>query len=123
MVWSAPVKDLTSWTNPGVAYPRKGVGNPLGFRCMWAPDCAKGADGRYYLYYCFDFDNRIFVAVSDKPDRDFSFYGYVHHNDGTLYGKGKKDIMCFDPCVFVDDDGEVYLYSGEPEKNAQRARD
>jgi len=112
VVWSAPVNDLTNWTNPGVAYSRKGVRNRLGFRCMWAPDCIKGADGKYYLYYCFDFDNRICVAVSDKPDKDFIFYGYVRHKDGMLYGKGEKDIMCFDPAAFVDDDGEVYLYSG-----------
>lgn len=111
-VWSAPVNDLTDWSNNGVAYRRRGVRNKLGLRCMWAPDCAKGADGRYYLYYCFDFDNRICVAVSDKPDKDFKFYGYVRHADGTFYGKGKKDIMCFDPAIFVDDDGEVYLYTG-----------
>lgn len=112
VVWSAPVDDLSNWTNPGVAYSRRGVRNPLGFRCIWAPDCVRGSDEKYYLYYCFGFDNRICVAVSDKPDQGFAFYGYVHHKDGTLYGKGKKDIMCFDPGAFVDDGGEVYLYSG-----------
>lgn len=112
VVWSAPINDLSHWTNKGVAYRRKGVRNKLGFRCMWAPDCAKGADGRYYLFYCFGFDNRVCVAVSREPDIGFEFYGYVHYKDGTLYGKGKKDIMCFDPAIFVDDDGEVYLYSG-----------
>ena len=70
------------------------------------------AERRYYLYYSFNFDNRICVAVSDRPDGPFTFYGYVRHPDGVCYGKGKKDIMCFDPAVFVDDDGEVYLYSG-----------
>lgn len=112
VVWSAPIEDLSNWTNKGVSYRRRGVRNKLGFRCLWAPDCAKGADGRYYLYYCFDFDNLICVAVSEKPDGPFVFYNYIRHKDGTLYGKGKKDIMCFDPAVLVDDDGEVYLYSG-----------
>lgn len=112
VVWSAPVTDLSNWTNTGVAYKRRGVRNKIGFRCMWAPDCAKASDGKYYLYYCFDFDNRICVAVSDFPDKEFTFYGYVKHKDGTLYGKGKNDIMCFDPAIFVDDDGQVYLYSG-----------
>lgn len=111
VVWSAPVDDLSDWSNGGVAYKRRGVRNRLGLRCMWAPDCVK-VGGKYYLYYCFDFDNRICVAVSDKPDRGFAFLGYVRHRDGTLYGKGKEDIMCFDPGVFTDDDGEVYLYSG-----------
>lgn len=112
VVWSAPVTDLSTWTNSGVAYKRRGVRNRIGFRCMWAPDCAKAPNGKYYLYYCFDFDNRICVAVSDSPDKNFTFYGYVKHKDGTFYGKGENDIMCFDPAIFVDDDGQAYLYSG-----------
>ena len=110
--WSAPVNDLSKWTCKGVSYPRRGVRNRLGIRCMWAPDCTRGTDGRYYLYYCFDFDNRTCVAVSDAPDGPFTFYGYVHHEDGTMYGQGPKDIMCFDPGVFTDEDGQTYLYSG-----------
>lgn len=112
IVWSAPVTDLSDWSNRGVSYRRRGVHNRWGFRCLWAPDCTRGTDGRYYLYYCFDFDNRICVAVSDLPDGPFVFYGCVHHSDGTYYGRGKQDIMCFDPAVFTDDDGQTYLYSG-----------
>ncbi len=110
--WSADVRDLRDWSNCGVSYRRRGKFNPTGFKCMWAPDCVRGADGRYYLYYCFGFENRICVAVSDRPDTGFKFYGVVRHADGTLYGKGEKDIMCFDPGAFVDDDGSVWLYSG-----------
>ncbi len=112
VVWSAPAEDLSRWSTNGVAYRRRGVGNPLGLRCMWAPDCAAGGDGRYYLYYCFNFDNRICVAVAQKPDGPFAFYGYVRHADGTLYGRADTDILCFDPGVFRDDDGQIYLYSG-----------
>lgn len=79
---------------------------------MWAPDCTQGADGRYYLYFCFDFQNKVNVLVSDAPDGPFRYYGEVRHLDGTLYGQGKDDIMCFDPAIFRDDDGSVYLYSG-----------
>lgn len=112
VVWSAPVKDLSQWSNHGISYHRRGVRNRLGFRCMWAPDCTMGPDGRFYLYYCFDFDNRICAAVSTQPDGPFAFYGYVKHADGTFYGEGHKDIMCFDPGVFTDDDRQTYLYSG-----------
>lgn len=112
VVWSAPMDDLSQWSNRGVSYRRRGVHNQLGYRCMWAPDCTVGSDGRYYLYYCFDFDNRICVAVSHQPDGPFTFHGYVKHSDGTLYGHGPKDIMCFDPGVFTDVDGQTYLYSG-----------
>lgn len=112
VVWSASVNDLSQWSNRGVSYRRRGVRNRMGFRCMWAPDCTQGADGRYYLYYCFDFDNRVCVAVSAQPDGPFQFLAYVKHQDGTLYGHGSKDIMCFDPGVFTDSDGQTYLYSG-----------
>ena len=112
VVWSAPAEDLSDWSNRGVSYRRQGKHNPLGFRCMWAPDCVKGPDGRFYLYYCFDFNNRISVAVSDQPDGPFRFYGDVQYPDGVLYGSGPDDIMCFDPAAFVDDDGQAYLYSG-----------
>lgn len=110
--WSAPEDDLSAWSNRGVSYRRWGVRNRLFYRCMWAPDCAKGPDGRYYLYYAFDFDNRLCVAVSGRPDGPYRFYGYVRHADGQLYGKGPRDIMVFDPAVFVDDDGQAYVYSG-----------
>jgi hypothetical protein len=112
VVWSAPVDDLSDWSFRTIAYKRRNVRNRLGFRCLWAPDCTKGVDGKYYLYFCYDFDNRICVAQSSNPDGPFSFIGYVRHENGTLYGKGKEDIMCFDPAVFTDTDGKTYLYSG-----------
>ena len=111
-VWSAAENDLADWKNEGIIYRRRGKFNRLGFKCIWAPDVVRGTDGKYYLYYCFGFKNYINVAVSDTPAGKFTFLGRVHHSDGTLYGKGKMDIMCFDPSAFVDDDGKVYLYSG-----------
>lgn len=111
-VWSAPVDDLSDWSCPGTAYARRGKGNRLGIRCMWAPDCVQGTDGRFYLYFSFDFHNQVNVLVSNRPDGPFQYYGVVRHPDGTRYGHGKQDIMCFDPGVFRDDDGSIYLYSG-----------
>lgn len=109
--WSAPADDLSGWTKSAYDYKRRGSHNPLGAHCLWASDCTRAPDGRYYLYYCFNFINYICCAVSEKPDGPFRFYGVVRHEDGTLYGKGKEDIMCFDPAVFTDD-GQTYLYSG-----------
>lgn len=110
--WSASETDLKNWSLKDRSYRRLGVGNRLGFRCMWAPDCVRGTDGKYYLYYSFDFNNRINVARCDTPDGKFVYCGYVKHKDGKPYGKGEGDIMCFDPAAFVDDDGRVYVYSG-----------
>jgi hypothetical protein len=112
VVWSAPIDDLSDWSYKTVAYKRRGKGNALKLKCLWAPDCTKGQDGRYYLYFCYAFENKICVAVSDKPDGPFAFWGYVRHQDGTLYGNKAGDIMCFDPAVFTDTDGKTYVYSG-----------
>ena len=110
--WSAPVNDLSAWAKSAYDYSRRGKRNPFGAHCLWAADCTRGTDGRYYLYYCFNFINYICVAVSDAPDGPFRFCGIVRHADGTPYGKGKGDIMCFDPAAFTDDDGQTYIYSG-----------
>jgi arabinoxylan arabinofuranohydrolase len=112
VVWSAPADDLSDWSNHGVSYLRKGPHNEDGKSCLWAPDCVRGVDGKYYLYFCYAFMNCVLVAVSENPDGPFKFYGEVRHPDGTLYGEGKKDSLCFDPGVFKDGDGQVYLYSG-----------
>ena len=111
--WSAPLSDLSSWTCSGVIYRKKqDPMNRLGIRILFAPDVAKGPDGRYYLYYAFDFLGAIGVAVCDTPDGQYRFYGHVHYPDGTVWGRRKGDEFPFDPAVLVDDDGRVYLYSG-----------
>ena len=111
-VWSAPLNDLSAWSCKKTALPRKNKFNRSGFKCMWAPDCTRGADGNYYLYFCFGFENRICVAKSAMPDGPFEIIGCVRHSDGRSYGKARGDVMCFDPAVFTDDDGVTYLYSG-----------
>ena len=84
VVWSAPVDDLGNWRCEGVSYrkdqdPLNGApyegdlpvidmpsGTPENPHLLYAPDVAKGPDGRYYLYYSIDFTNVISVAVSDE---------------------------------------------------------
>ena len=83
---------------------------------MYAPDVAQGIDGRYYLYYFLGYTSRIGVAVCDTPAGQFEFLDYVHYPDGTLLGE-KGEPLQFDPGVLVDDDGQVYLYTGFAPKN------
>ena len=103
--WSAPVTDLTDWRYEGIIY--KKTQDPRmanGKHELWAPDVVRGKDGRYYLYYCPDDKIRsIGVAVCDTPAGSYEFYGLV---------KDANDGIAFDPGIFVDDDGEIYLYSG-----------
>lgn len=69
---------------------------------MWAPDCVF-KNGTYYFY--FPHKNKkgvweIGVATSKKPASDFKLQGYV---------KGMNKFC--DPGVFLDDDGQVYMYA------------
>ncbi|WP_368482972.1 family 43 glycosylhydrolase [Bacillus sp. MRMR6] len=117
--WSAPVDNLSDWRYEGIIYRKKqDPMNKLGFYHMYAPDVAKGLDGRYYLYYGLNFLSVIAVAVCDTPAGKFEFYGYVSHPEGDILCNKKGDPFLFDPGVLVDDDGRVYLYSGfAPKKN------
>ncbi len=110
--WSAPVNDLSDWKYEGVIYQK--TQDPMGGndKKLFAPDVQKGVDGRYYLYYAFDFLGVIAVAVCDSPAGKYEFYGHVHYQDGTLLGGREGDGFQYDPGVFIDDDGKVYLYSG-----------
>ena len=99
--------DLITWKDHGeilhssqVEWGRKEGG------FMWAPDCAY-KNGVYYFYFphltekSFRGNWNIGVATSTKPTSDFKVQGYV---------KGLKPLI--DPCVFIDDDGQAYLYQG-----------
>ena len=106
--WSAPVNDLADWKFEGVSY--KKTQDPLnkdGKLYLYAPDVAKGHDGRFYLYYCVNGHNIISVAVSDSPAGPFEFHGHVTWADGSVPEVGLK----FDPAILVEDSGN-YLYYG-----------
>ena len=112
--WSAPVTDLTDWRYEGVIY--KKTQDPRmadGKHELWAPDVVQGKDGRYYLYYCPDDKIKsIGVAVCDTPAGKYEFYGLVKDAKGGILGERPGDTIQFDPGVFLDDDGQIYLYSG-----------
>ena len=112
--WSAPVDDLTDWRYEGVIFRKtQDPRMPNGEHQMWAPDVVRGKDGRYYLFYCPD-DKilSIGVAVCDEPAGSYAFHGLVHDKDDGVIGERPGDLIAFDPGVFIDDDGEIYLYSG-----------
>lgn len=109
--WSAPLDDLGNWHFHGVIYrANQDPKNPKGNTNMNAPDVVQGIDGRYYLYYQMSVLTCTAVAVSDKPEGPYEFYGYVEKN-GVPYGN-KGEPFCFDPGVLVDDDGRIWLYVG-----------
>ncbi len=115
-IWSAPVNDLSDWSSNGINY--RAEQDPLSEKTnrkyLYAPDCVKGNDGRYYLYYSISgekgrggYHGPISVAVCDTPDGKYEFYGHVKFADGTIC----KRFVPFDPAV-INDDGTIRLYYG-----------
>lgn len=114
--YSAPIDDLSNWTSKGINY--SSSQDPLSLKTnrkyMYAPDCVRGNDGKYYLYYCLSgerghggYFGPISVARCDVPDGKYEFYGYVKNPDGTIHNEN----VCFDPAV-MNDDGIIRLYYG-----------
>lgn len=114
VAYSASIYDLTSWRFEGYTFYRaqdpRYKENENNY--LYAPDVVKGKDGRYYLYYCLNPHHEIGVAVCDQPAGKYQFYGLVKYRDGVILGQKENDWVQFDPGVFIDDDGRIYLYSG-----------
>lgn len=99
------VFSLTSLDGPvtdhGVALALEDV--PWAARQLWAPDAAE-RNGMYYLYFPARDRQGIFrigVAVSRVPEGPF-----------TADTEPIARSYSIDPCCFVDDDGQAYLYFG-----------
>jgi len=73
---------------------------------MWAPDCIE-RNGKYYFYFptspndttAYGRGFRVGVAVGDKPTGPF-----------IPQVEPIKDVRGIDPNVFIDKDGQAYLY-------------
>lgn len=99
--------NMVNWTD---------YGSPLSLEDFsWADENAWAAqciyrNGKYYFYICANHKelNRmaIGVAVADSPTGPF-----VPPYDEPLVAANWGDI---DPSVFIDDDGQAYLYWGNP---------
>ena len=100
--WSS--KDLVAWKNQGVIldFPRDLTWAKVR---AWAPAIAT-KNGKYYFY--FSADQNIGVAVADSPVGPFK-----DALGKPLVAKGAFAAQIIDPMVFVDDDGEAYLYFGQ----------
>lgn len=101
--------DMKSWHDAGVIF------NPLrqttwAKSAAWAPDCVERG-GKYYLYYPTD-KRHIGVAVGDSPRGPFR--DPLGH---PLLSIDSPGVVCdrdfIDPAVFIDDDGQAYLFCGQ----------
>ena len=98
--------DMVNWTEHGV------IASLKDFRWVpydngaWAPQCVR-RNNKFYLYCPMPNGIGIGVLVSDSP------YGPFKDPIGKpLIKNGVQDI---DPTVLIDDDGQAYLYWGNPD--------
>lgn len=100
--------NLTNWIDHGIIlsqYDAKWIDTTT--YSMWAPDCIE-KNGKYYFYFpaisnYTDSTGRkkfsIGVAIADKPEGP-----YIPQSEPI------KGIIGIDPNVFIDKDGQAYLY-------------
>ena len=121
--WSAPLDCLADWRYEGVIFPKnRDPRNPEGKHNLYAPDVVCGRDGKYYLFYCLEPFPEMSVAVCDTPAGEYEFYGFVRYADGRLLGS-EGDACQFDPSLLIDDDGKIYLYSGNAYREKGKPND
>lgn len=99
--------NLTDWTDHGMIVTQNEVPwvKPDSYS-MWAPDCIE-RNGKYYFYFpsnpkdtvTYGKGFTIGVAVADKPEGPFK------PESAPIKGVGG-----IDPNVFIDKDGQAYLY-------------
>ncbi len=96
-------EDMVNWTDHG---------SPAGLHTFswstdnaWAPQCVE-RNGQFYLYVPLNNNTgaKIGVAVADSPFGPFT--------DAIGRELVQNGSMAIDPTVFVDDDGQAYLYWG-----------
>lgn len=95
--------DLVNWHVEQFSFATKGIGKQTGYtdQILYAPDCIYH-NGKYYLYYCLAGGGEDEgVAVASSP--------YGPFKDARVI----KGIRGIDPSVFVDDDGQAYLFWGQ----------
>lgn len=110
--------DMRKWKDHGIAFSLNDI--CWAKKEAWAPDCMK-RNGKYYFYYPVE-HSKIGVAISNKP------YGpFKDPLDSALIHDDSDGVICnrdfIDPAVFIDDDGQAYLYMGQLVVNAIKLKE
>lgn len=93
--------DLSTWEDHGVVLDVNDVAWATEY--MWAPDCAY-KDGTYYFYFpAKNADGEFQIGVATSPLPSGPFIPEIEPIAGSF---------SVDPAVFIDDDGQAYMYFG-----------
>ncbi len=105
--------NLSDWTELGAVFvPAR---DSWGVTSLWAPEVVE-KDGIFYMYYSaknsVTGDMGIGVATGTSPEGPFKeIEGTI---DGVTYSRLTMPIdfgfPCIDPSLFIDDNGDIYLY-------------
>ncbi|GAB4005219.1 hypothetical protein GCM10029992_52480 [Glycomyces albus] len=109
---TAPDNDPAAWTHHGAVLDLADFSWAGGN--AWASEVVEGPDGRYYYFVSVDGHTddgwmNIGVAVADDP-----LGPYEDAIGGPLVSDStpNSSALNIDPTVFIDDDGQIYLYWG-----------
>ncbi len=100
--------DMVNWTDHGQVFNAKEDTYWAGL--AYAPACIE-RNGKFYLYFP-DGASSIGVAVADLPEGPFTDPLGRSLVSRSTPGVTDKVAWIFDPAVFIDDDGQAYLYFG-----------
>jgi hypothetical protein len=97
--------NLTDWTDHGVIVSQSKVSwvDSTSFS-MWAPDCIE-KNGKYYFYFPAGMKagtgrgSSVGVAIADNPAGPY-----------TPQAEPIKNLRGIDPALFIDKDGQAYIY-------------
>jgi arabinoxylan arabinofuranohydrolase len=104
--------DMETWTDHGIALSLSDV--KWAEKYAWAPDC-HFKNGKYYFYFPTDQDY-IGVAVGKSPGGPFEDpLGKPIITRDTPGVKATRDLI--DPAIFIDEDGQAYLFFGQNDVN------
>ncbi|MCR4773183.1 MAG: glycoside hydrolase family 43 protein [Prevotella sp.] len=98
--------DMVNWTAHGAVASTKNFAWRSRDNGAWAEQVVE-RNGKYYMY-CPLHGHGIGVLVSDSP------YGPFHDPLGKPLVWNPKNWYDIDPTVFIDDDGQAYMYWGNP---------
>jgi arabinoxylan arabinofuranohydrolase len=101
-------RDLKNWTDHGEVF-RVPV-NASWATYSWAP-AVIARNGRFYLYFG-NGGSGIGVASSTSPTGPFTAATGSTLINASTPGASGPNMWLFDPAVFLDDDGQAYLYFG-----------
>lgn len=97
--------DMVNWTDHGVVASLKDFKWVNTDNGAWAPQCV-ARNGKFYLYCPMPNGMGMGVLVADSP------YGPFKDPIGKPLVKNSGEDI--DPTVLIDDDGQAYLYWGNP---------